>query len=167
MAGEFGHMKMGGIGYAPGGGGMLESYVGRDAVLARYRHHGGSSEAAIPEFLQALAEGQPAATRTAADWGKWLARGLSHIVNLLNPGLVIIGGSVGQIYPYVADQVEAALRTDLRSEYQMPRIEKSELGDEGAALGAALILHQRMFSVDERAVFPKGGTRGLMRMASV
>jgi hypothetical protein len=37
----------------------------------------------------------------------------------------------------------------------------------GPALGAALILHQRMFSVDERAAFPKGGTGGLIRMTSV
>lgn len=168
MAGEFGHLKMGGgPGYAPGGAGMLESYIGRDAVLARYRHHGGSSEATIPEILQSLAGGEPAAMRTATDWGEWLARGLSHIVNVLNPGIVIIGGAVGRIYPFVASQVEATVRADLRSERQMPRIEMSELGDEGPALGAALILHQRMFSVDERAVFPKGGARGLIRMAGV
>ncbi|HZZ63166.1 MAG TPA: ROK family transcriptional regulator [Roseiarcus sp.] len=167
MAGEFGHLRMGGIGYAPGGAGMLESYIGRDAVLARYRHHGGSSEATIPAILQSLESGEPAAMRTATDWGKWLARGLSHIVNLLNPGLVIIGGSVGRIYSFVANEVEAAVRAELRSERQMPRIEMSELGDEGPALGAALILHQRMFSVDERAIFPKGGARGLIRMAGV
>jgi predicted NBD/HSP70 family sugar kinase len=167
MAGEFGHLKMGGLGYAPGGGGMLESYVGREAVLARYRHHGGSSKASIQEILNALARGEPAATKTAADWGKWLGRGLSHIVNVLNPGLVIIGGSIGRIYPFVASQVEATVRAAIRSDHQMPKVEMSELGDEGPALGAALILHQRMFSVDERAVFPKGGTRGLIRMTIV
>jgi predicted NBD/HSP70 family sugar kinase len=167
MAGEFGHLKMGGLGYAPGGGGMLESYVGRDAVVARYQHHGGSSEASVQDILDSLARGKPAATKTATDWGKWLGRGLSHIVNLLNPGLVIIGGSVGRIYPFVANHIEATVRAALRSDYQMPRIEMSELGDEGPALGAALILHQRMFSIDERAVFPKGAMRGLIRMASV
>lgn len=167
MAGEFGHLKMGGLGYSPGGGGMLESYVGRDAVVARYRRHGGSSEVSIQEILDSLARGKPAATKTATDWAKWLGRGLSHIVNLLNPGLVIIGGSVGRIYPFVASQVEASLRTSIRSDYQMPRIEMSELGNEAPALGAALILHQRMFSIDERAVFPRGETRGLIRVAGV
>jgi predicted NBD/HSP70 family sugar kinase len=166
MAGEFGHLQMGGPGYAAGGG-MLESYVGREAVLARYRHHGGSSAASIQEILDSLARGEPAAAKTGADWAKWLGRGLSHIVNLLNPGLVIIGGSIGRIYPFVANQVEATMRAAMRSDYQMPKIEMSELGDEGPALGAALILHQRMFSVDERAVFPKGETRGLIRVASV
>ena len=167
MAGEFGHMKVGGLGYAPGGGGMLESYVGRDAVLARFRHHGGSSRATIPDFLESVGRGETAAVKTASDWGRWLGRGLSHIVNLLNPGLVIIGGSVGRLYPFVASQVEATMREGIRSDYQMPKIEMSELGDEGPALGAALILHQRMFSIDERAVFPRGELRGLMRMAGV
>jgi hypothetical protein len=51
-------------------------------------------------------------------------------------------------------------RRPLRSDDQMPSIEMSELG-------AALLLHQRMFSVDERAVFPRGGARGLMRVSSV
>jgi len=86
MAGEFGHLQqMGGLGYAAGGG-MLETYVGREDVLARYRHHGGSSAASIQEILDSLARGEPAAAKTGADWGKWLGRGLSHVVNLLNNG---------------------------------------------------------------------------------
>ena len=77
------------------------------------------------------------------------------------------GGSVGRIFPFVTAEVEAALRTALRSDYQMPNIEMSELGTEGPANGAAFLLHQRMFSVDEKAVFPKGDVRGLIRVSSV
>jgi hypothetical protein len=40
----------------------------------------------------------------------------------------------------------------------------SEFGMEGPAYGAALLLHQRMFSVDEKSVFPRGDSRGLMRV---
>jgi predicted NBD/HSP70 family sugar kinase len=165
MAGEVGHLIVGGAGYVPNGRGLLESYVGKEAVLARYKKHGGS-EGGLPRYLEALAQGEEAAVRTAHDWGQWLARGLSHIVNLINPDLIIIGGSVGQIYPFVAEQICAALRTTLRSDDQMPRIEMSEFGMEGPAFGAALLLHQRMFTVDEKAVFPKGDSRGLMRVAS-
>jgi predicted NBD/HSP70 family sugar kinase len=167
MAGEFGHLKVGGIGYLSGGGGLLESYIGKEAVLARYRRYGASDGTMLPDFLDALRRGESAATKTATDWGKWLARGLSHVVNLVNPGLIIIGGSVGRIFPFVAGQVVFALRTALRSDHQMPKIEMSEFGSEGPALGAALLLHQRMFTVDESAVFPKGGVRGLIRITAV
>jgi predicted NBD/HSP70 family sugar kinase len=93
--------------------------------------------------------------------------GLLHIINIVNPELVIIGGSVGGIFPYVVSDVDAILRSELLSELQMPKIELSHFGAEGPALGAALLLHQRMFSVDERAFYPDGGARGLFRIASV
>lgn len=165
MAGEVGHLMVGGTGYVPDGRGLLESYVGKEAVLARYKKHGGA-EGGLARFLKSLAQREDAAVRTAHDWSKWLVRGLSHIVNLLNPDLIIIGGSVGQIFPFVAPQIRATLRATLQSGDQMPRIEMSEFGMEGPAFGAALLLHQRMFSVDEKAVFPKGDARGLIRVTS-
>jgi predicted NBD/HSP70 family sugar kinase len=166
MAGEIGHLYVGGAGYAPGGRGLLESYVGKEAVLARYKRYSGS-EISLTKFLQLLEQEDEAAVRTAQDWSKWLSRGLSHIANLLNPDLFIVGGSVGRIFPSVASQVSASLSATLKSQDQMPRFEMSEIGIEGPAFGAALLLHQRMFSVDEKAVFPKGDARGLMRVTSV
>jgi predicted NBD/HSP70 family sugar kinase len=166
MAGEIGHLYVGGAGYAPGGRGLLESYVGKEAVLARYKRHGGG-EVGLSEFLELLAQEDAVAVRTAQDWSKWLSRGLSHIANLLNPDLFIIGGSVGRIFPSVAAQVSASMSATLKSQDQMPRFEMSDIGIEGPAFGAALLLHQRMFSIDEKAVFPKGDARGLMRVTSV
>jgi predicted NBD/HSP70 family sugar kinase len=163
MAGEIGHLIVGGDGYAPDGRGLLENYVGKQAVLARYKARGGAEDG-LAHFFLALAQREEAAVRTAQDWGEWLVRGLSHIVNLLNPDLIIVGGSVGQIFRFVAPQILDALRATLQSDEQMPRIEMSELGVEGPAFGAALLLHQKMFSVDERAVFPKGDARGLIRV---
>ena len=84
MAGEFGHLIVGGAGYVPNGRGLLESYVGKEAVLARYRKHGGS-EGGLTRFLDSLAQREDAAVRTAHDWSRWLVRGLSHIVNFSTP----------------------------------------------------------------------------------
>jgi predicted NBD/HSP70 family sugar kinase len=166
MAGEIGHLYVGGAGYAPGGRGLLESYVGKEAVLARYKRYSGT-EVGLTRFLELLGQEDGAAAQTAQDWSKWLSRGLSHIANLLNPDLFIIGGSVGRMFPSVASQVSASLSATLKSQDQMPRLEMAEIGIEGPAFGAALLLHQRMFSVDEKAVFPKGDARGLMRVTSV
>jgi predicted NBD/HSP70 family sugar kinase len=151
VAGEFGHLQMGGKGYAPiaMSPGSLESYIGKTAVLARYREHGGPERADLPAFLAALAEGTKSAVRTAQDWAKWLAKGLLLVINVLNPGLVIIGGAVGAILPYVSHVVESTLATELRIGFPPPKVELSKLGVEGAAFGSAFLMHQRMFSVDQ------------------
>lgn len=169
MAGEFGHLLMGGSGYVSGRSrtGLLENYIGKEAVLARYAMRGGPAGVSLRDFFTALEHGETAAVSTANDWARWLARGLLHIVNIINPELVIIGGSVGGIYPFIAPNVDAILRAELPNEFQMPKIELSQFGAEGPALGTALLLHQRMFSVDERAFYPDGGARGLFRVASV
>ena len=88
-----------------------------------------------------------AAVRTPHDWSEWIVRGLSRVVKLLSPDLIIIGGSVGSMFPSVPLQIRAALR----GEDQTPRIEMSEFGREGPTFGAALRMRQRILSVDERA----------------
>ena len=60
--------------------------------------------------------------------------------------------------------VSDSLSATLKSQYQMPRFEMSDIGIEGPAFGAALLLHQRMFSIDEKAVLPKGDA--LIRVTS-
>jgi len=87
----------------------------------------------------------------ARDWSKRLVRGLSHMVKLLNPDLIIVDGSVGPIFSFVARQIRVTLRATLQSEDEMPRIEMSEFEMEGPTFGAALLMRQRMPSVDERA----------------
>jgi hypothetical protein len=73
------------------------------------------------------------------------------MVKLLNPDLIIVDGSVGPIFSFVARQIRVTLRATLQSEDEMPRIEMSEFEMEGPTFGAALLMRQRMPSVDERA----------------
>lgn len=157
FAGELGQLPIGGEG-GPGGGrsGHLESHVGKDAVLASYRANGAPPSAELGHLVSALRAGDPAALRTAAEWGDRLARGLVVITDVLDPGLIVLGGSVAQIYPHVASRVEAAMQAELLEGFSPPRIELSRLGPGGAALGGACLLHQAMFAVDERLVHSHG-----------
>ena len=155
VAGEFGHLQMDGDGYVVDAGkrGRLETYIGKAAVLARYQTHGGPRGATLETFLAALACGDQHARLTALDWAAWLTAGLLHVINVINPGLVIIGGSVGAMFGFVADVVEAGLLRGLSPGQPPPRVELSRFTDEGAAFGCASLMHQRMFSIDQ-AVFP-------------
>ncbi len=148
FAGEFGQIPVG----RPGAGAPLERHVGKDAVLTRYRGHGGPRSADLPRLLAGLRAGEAAAVRTAREWGDHLARGLVAITDVLAPGRIVLGGSVAPLYPQVAGRVEAAMKADLLEGLPVPRIEVSRLGPEGAAFGGACLLHQSLFAVDEGRV---------------
>lgn len=158
FAGEFGQLVIGGEGFfsGPHKPGHLESYVGKDAVLARYHANGAPAAAGLEALLEGLDAGEPVAVRTASEWGDRLARGLIQLTSVLNPGLIVLGGSVAPIFPHVAHEVLDAMRGEFLEGFPVPKVELSALGPEGPALGGALLLHQRMFSVDERMIYPGG-----------
>jgi predicted NBD/HSP70 family sugar kinase len=158
FAGEFGQLPVGGEGYGSGRHrpGHLESYIGKDAVVARYRANGAPPSADLRHLLTALGQGEAIALRTAKDWADRLAVGLVQLTDVLAPGLIILGGSVAEIYPHVAEQVGASMRKEFLEGFPLPKIELSRLGPEGAAFGGACLLHQGMFSVDERLVHSQG-----------
>ncbi|HYD39514.1 MAG TPA: ROK family transcriptional regulator [Anaeromyxobacter sp.] len=166
FAGEFGQLPVAGA----DGRGHLERHIGKDAVLARYRAHGAPRSADLPHLLAALRAREPAALRTAREWGDHLARGLVAITDVLAPGRIVLGGSVAPLFPHVADRVEAAMRGELLEGLPVPRVEVSRLGPEGAAFGGACLLHQSLFAVDEGRVHarerPAGG-RGRARLRAV
>ena len=143
LAGEIGHLRIGQEGFVfdPQRPGRMESYVGKDALLARYRYNGGQATA-LPEFLEALGRNEAPATRTAADWGRWLARALANAISILGPQQVILGGSVSAVYPFVADAIEQRLAASLIEGYAMPTIELYAGHVAGPALGGAYLMHQ-------------------------
>lgn len=153
-AGEIGHIYAGEEGFAaiatvPG---SLESFVGREAVLARHRFHGGSA-ALFEDFLAAVEAGEQSALSTVSDWGRFLGRGLATLTSVLNPQTIVLGGPVASLYAYAQDKVEASLKKHLLPNHPLPRIEQSSLRMEGPAIGAASMLHRSMFSIDEDLVF--------------
>lgn len=165
LAGAFGHLTVAGEGTAAGRlrGGPLESQIGKEALLARYRASGATATAGLPDFLAALAAGEAAAIRTASEWGRSLAIGLVQITSVLNPDLIVLGGALAPVFRAVSDEVEAAMRLGLPEGFTQPRVALSSLGPEAAAIGGALIVHQHMFSIDERAIHQSAQPVSLFR----
>jgi predicted NBD/HSP70 family sugar kinase len=146
-AGEIGHMPLGEAGfiYDAARPGRLETFIGKDALLARYAHIKGVAST-LDAFVEMLTAGEPAALACARDWARWLVRGLGALACVLQPGRIILAGSVSAVYPFVAEQVEASLAGALVEGYPMPRIETSRTVNDGPALGAAYLLHQALLS---------------------
>ena len=146
--GEIGHMPIGERGFVPDPErpGRLESYVGKEALLARYRHHGGRTRG-LEAFLEALDADRVAARRTATDWAHWLGRGLATLASVIELQRIVVGGSVGApMLSRTGAAVEATLGAALARGYPVPDVCASTLGPDGAALGAACGLHDRMLT---------------------
>lgn len=155
-AGELGHLIIGDKGYSASArstiDGSLESYIGRQALFARHRHHGGRSER-IAEFLDALEAGELAATATLADWAYHLGRGLASVVSVLNPEQIVFSGPLAPLFAHGKAAVCESLRAHLLAGSQIPELALSPLGREAPALGGALLLQRDLFAYDQDLLF--------------
>jgi len=89
--------------------------------------------------------GDPLAVSILADLGRWLGIACGNLVNIFNPGLVVIGGGVAGS----GDLLLEPARRERRAR-AMPgpgaavRLVLTELGPEGAALGAAALAREAL-----------------------
>eukprot|EP01037_Dinobryon_pediforme_P014080 gene14080-14198_t len=153
-AGELGHIILGDEGFVdlatiPG---SLESFIGRDAVLARYSFHGGIAKD-LDEFIAAAERQESAATATLVDWAFYLGRALASLTSIFNPEKIVLGGPVSAIFKYCESDVLHSLNRHLLLGHPVPNIAVSSLGANGPAIGAASLLHKRILSVDENLVY--------------
>ncbi|MDP4299997.1 ROK family transcriptional regulator [Leptothrix discophora] len=158
QAGEIGHIHLGEHGFESRTAvqGSFESYVAREAVLARFQHHGGTARD-LDAFLAALDAQVPAAWRTLSEWAWWMGRGLASLISVLDPGRIVLGGPVAALFEPARQEVLASVRKHLVPPLQLPRIEVSSLGTDACAIGGALLLHRAHLSIDERLVYGAGG----------
>nr|WP_242431844.1 ROK family protein [Burkholderia ambifaria] len=156
-AGEIGHIHLGEHGFDPltPVQGSFESYVGRDAVIARYKHHGGKG-GGLEEFIEAASAQVPAALRTISEWAWWLGRGIASLLSVLDPERVVLGGPVASLYALVEQEVVESIKRHQVFASPLPSIEVSRLGADACAIGGAMILQHRLLSFDDRIVY--GGT---------
>ena len=158
-AGELGHIILGDEGFVELAtiSGSFESFIGRDAVLARYRFHGGSA-VDIPSFIEAARRREKAALATLKDWSFYLARGVATLTSIFNPARIVVGGPVAELFDLCRDETLEKVRHNLLDDHPMPDVRLSSLGPEGPAIGGASMLHKEMLSVDENIVYRR--TRG-------
>ena len=137
--------------------GCLEAYVSGTSIAERAREaiaaDGSSSLAALDEptaadVAAAARAGDALAERVWAETIDALACGLTSIVNLFEPELVVLGGGVSG----TGEQLLGPVRKRVRAEAMRPAgeaadIVQSALGDHVGVVGAAAIVHERLGAV--------------------
>jgi glucokinase len=120
--------------------GCLEAYVSGTAIAER-AHEAGLACGTAEEVAAAALNGDEGASRVWDETVEALACGLTSIVNLFEPGLVVIGGGVSRS----GELLLAPVRERVRAEAMTPagktvEIVAAALGDRVGVVGAAAIV---------------------------
>ena len=101
-AGEIGHMVVNPGGHACncGNTGCWETEVGRDAILRSSGDFSG-----ISNIIEAVISGDAQAIQGLRGVGRWIGIGLSNLVNTFDPDVIVLGGHLADVYPFVRDEV--------------------------------------------------------------
>ena len=127
-----------------GRNGCLEAYVSGTSIAERAQE-AGLTDATAAEVAAGALAGDPVARRVWDETVDALACGLTSIVNVFEPELIVVGGGVTR----AGEQLLAPVRERVADEAMTPygrsvRLVRSALGDRVGVVGAAAIAYERL-----------------------
>ena len=88
------------------------------------------------EVVRAAESGDPGALEALRRYEDRLARGLAGVINILDPGVIVLGGGMSNL-PGLADAVAALLPRHVFSDAVLTRVLLNRHGDSSGVRGAA------------------------------
>lgn len=140
FAGEVGHMLLDPAGPPChcGSRGCVETYVGEGALLRLAGRTDPPNRESVAEVLRSARAGEPAALAGLRGVAVALGRTVANLVNLLNPQVVIMGGSLATVLDLCRAEVETELDVRAMSEARRSvELRTAGLGDDSSLMGAA------------------------------
>lgn len=174
-AGEIGHSAIDLDGPRCGCGryGCLEAFAGRAAIASRasraLKLAGGKQlagrdphEVSAEDVIEAGLAGDELAARILEETGEYLGVGISTVVNMFNPELVVVGGSTMKAGDLILGPArEVAEKRALSDMAERVRIVAGDLDEDAGAIGAVALVLRELFalSVPHEGVLHDGGPR--------
>lgn len=136
-AGEVGHLvvRPRGRTCVCGAKGCWEAEVGDAAIIRAVGRDPRESD--IDDVLHDVEVGNRRAVAGVHRIGEQVGLGLVSLVNLLNPRVVVLGGSLGALYPTMEQQIHTALGQALGPIREQAVLVRSVLGADAQIVGAA------------------------------
>ena len=147
VAGEIGHMtvQVGGVPCYCGGEGCLESYSSAQGIIKSAMRCGiVDGETKMEDLVAKARSGEEPYLTLFDDAGKYLGVALSNVVNLLNPEMIVLCGSMMDYYDLLKQKMDDVLSYN-KWDYATVKIEISQL-EHGAAIGAATYIVKMVLS---------------------
>ncbi|NUU20039.1 MAG: ROK family protein [Streptomycetaceae bacterium] len=148
FAAEIGHMIVNPNGRLChcGAYGCWETEIGEPALLHGTGRGGALGREGVHTIVDAAVRGDKDAEEGLRNVGDWLGIGVANLVNLLNPRIVVFGGTLRLVYPATAAQVRSRInRTALASHRDHLRLRTAALGDDAPLHGAAELAFAELF----------------------
>ncbi|MEU1969166.1 ROK family transcriptional regulator [Micromonospora sediminicola] len=122
-----------------GSHGCLEAEVGERALLdAAGRPADSIGRDAVRAVVADAARGDLAAQEALRRVGDWLGIGVANVINLFNPGVVIFGGTLREVFQGSAPHVRRRIRANvLPVSRDKAELRVSAFGDDTTLIGAA------------------------------
>ena len=119
---------------------------GRRSSLSRiYKEHG---DIELSEILQAVRDGDVLAIECIGEIGDTLGRGISGIINVFNPGLVIIGGRLIVGKDHLVLPIRTAVnKLSMERVASDTKIRLSTLGRKAIVLGNCLLARKKLLGI--------------------
>lgn len=115
--------------------GCLETWLSGPALAADHARHGGDASTG-EAVIAALRAGDAAARATLARYRDRLGRGIAHVVNILDPDVIVIGGGLSRV-PEILDGLSEQIAPHVFTDGFDTPIRPSRHGDASGVRGAA------------------------------
>lgn len=148
FAGEMGHMIISPIGpkCTCGNNGCWELYASDTSILNRISEQLNNPEIRLKDVEQLIQEKNPRIEDIFKEYLFYIAIGLNNIINLFNPGIVVLNSRFLTIYPDAIEIIKKNLQSNVSS-YE--NIVLSRLGKKACVIGACALGIQRFLSISK------------------
>jgi glucokinase-like ROK family protein len=160
LAGELGHMTIDPQGEMCncGNRGCWETLVGPRAILKRIRERAaeektraiGSSSPEPPDMngiIAAAQLGNPMVLEVLGEIGESLGIGIANLINIFNPEMVILGGALSRVAPYLLPRVRQTIsERALAAAQAHVSLSASTFGPDACVMGAVTLIIRRILA---------------------
>ncbi|RNL78370.1 ROK family transcriptional regulator [Nocardioides marmorisolisilvae] len=138
-SGEIGHLTLNDQGplCRCGSRGCLEAYAASGTALTMM--HDQMPEAGVDEIIEAAKQGNVSALRVFEDAGLHLGWGLATVTNLLDPGVILVGGDMSHAGELLLESARLGLRRHVLAGTSTTPVLVAELGDRASMVGALVL----------------------------
>jgi predicted NBD/HSP70 family sugar kinase len=149
-AGDIGHIRLAGhedVVCHCGNLGCVEAVAGGGA-LARRLSEAGIEAHDSRDVVRLVRADDATAVRMVREAGRYLGEVLASCVNFFNPGVIVIGGDVGEAPELLAGVREVTIQRSLPLATGELAIVSSRLGDRAGVVGAAIMVVEHVLAPD-------------------
>ena len=141
-AGEFGAMQL--FSQNPQGEGLCAAFYENLASASALVELARTVDPAIQNGRQVCARmGEPELSSVIDRWVTYVSWGLSTLIHIFNPGLIVLGGGILQ-NEALFRKIDACTRSQLMPGFEVVALKQAQLGNAAGMIGAALLAENNL-----------------------